>query len=387
MRINFIIKIISINTLIFFIGCIASEIFIKHILQPDLIKLRVSMNKKARKHRDPITHQLFDKKTYKFKSNSKNNISHKEFNYSTFHDENGWRSPCNDKNIKTDTFLIGDSFVYGMGVIDEHTISCNLSKKGLNTYTLGLPGGDFSDYTKIIENNIDIFNKLSKFKNPKIITVLYLGNDFESIINYKSSNLNPQNGLTLSSKSSVKKKNKFLKLIKEIAHYINQEITYNNFLGLGDSYLVAGIKVSLMNLKGIESGGFYSMYDNTTFYLKKSNQKYKDIEESFNNYLSKISIQNLDHIGFLLIPAASEIDSKRLIRDAKLRRVNPEILDPNFKYESVKKACRRAKLKCYDAREVLKNQENIYYIHDNHLNKKGVLILSNYLEEVINKNI
>ena len=91
----------------------------------------------------------FIKSELQFKPFSKAYLKHVEYKHEVSHDEFGYRNPCFDKKKHTDGFLVGDSFVYGTGLLDLEVINCQTSHT-LQLYTIGIPGASPLEYKKLI---------------------------------------------------------------------------------------------------------------------------------------------------------------------------------------------------------------------------------------------
>ena len=302
--------------------------FILRIYRPPLILLRIKMNQFARivpSDKEVSNEENFDDKRFRFKPNSFKKVLHQEYNYVAKHDQYGWRSPCFDKDKNADFFVVGDSFVYGIGVRDENTFSCSFSQKDINAYTLGIPGVGPRIYFKIIKNNQKLIEQFSIKNKSKLLTFIFTGNDFEEFLNYKIfeeskfvSN-EDKNSFTFLAKSKLFIKAKLIQL--------NNQVVYQNVLNLGESYLLAGLKISLQNLRGPDNENMYKMYSGSSFYLKNTELPINKLKIGLKNYLYALEQLNIDHLAFVLIPDPSEVYEDRLHRDSKLRRVSVDNID------------------------------------------------------------
>lgn len=368
-------KLIFINTSIFVILIFFSEIFLR-IINPPLIQIRVRTNKLARiLPNERSIKNNFDLEKFKFYPNSKSKILHQEYNYIANHDFRGWRAPCYQSDKNPDFFLVGDSFVYGIGVQDSNTLSCALSRKNINSYTIGIPGANPKQYPKIIEKNKDSIENLDLAKKFDFYSVIFMGNDFENLLSYSNLSINDLND----------KEKYFLKKIKNYfgvtLHDINKLVVYYNFLNLGDSYLISGIKVAFNKLRGPDKSNKYVLHG-TTYYLKGTPLRDEELKNSLNLYLNNMKKLLINHKGFILIPDGTEISQERLNRKSKLRNMPSKKIDVNYKFNTFISACQQLNLNCLDARKVL-NSDTFYYVHDDHLNSQGVEKLAEFIKENI----
>ena len=59
--------------------------------------------------------------------------------------------------------LIGDSYVYGVGVKNNQTIACHLTKLGISTYALSVPGTDIPIYLQVVEKHLENLKKALEY--------------------------------------------------------------------------------------------------------------------------------------------------------------------------------------------------------------------------------
>ena len=151
------------------------EIILRYILINDQLKLRVEANKKQFKDFQKLT---WNPSTLSFIPNSEGFINHPEYKYIIRHDKFGFRNPCNiNENIFVNNIIIGDSFVYGVGVQDSDTLNCKVS---VSNYTIGVPNATPNCYLQLFKKNFPIIKKIIDIDRiVNLHIVFYVGNDFE----------------------------------------------------------------------------------------------------------------------------------------------------------------------------------------------------------------
>ena len=379
------VKILVSNLFILLILICIGEIALKTLLPNGEIALRVRMNKLARRPKQSNTKgKIFDTSRFRFYPNIKIPKKHSEYSYFASINSDGWRVPCLNKLEKVDLFLIGDSFVFGTGVEDSDTFSCASNNLGINLYTLGVPGFAPSDYLKIINKNKDLIQirgkkNLSLNSRPKIMIAIFTGNDYEDLLDTSKYQVRSITEYYPSNKISKTVENTSdISFLKSFVSYFNYQVVRKNILGLGDSYILNGIKILLR--KNLYDGeNFYRFYDGSTFYTKNAEPDTYVIIESLKLIKSFLYSSGFSLDGFLLIPSPGELSKKRFERDSTLRGIKTRMNNVNrlHKFDSILSACTSLSIKCIDTRKIL--EEKDYYIHDNHLNKKGVKKIVNYL--------
>ena len=360
---------------------IGSEYTLRAILPNGEIALRTKMNKLNRNQNLGLARDsFFDYENFRFIPNSKIPVKHAEYQYIASINDEGWRAPCFNKNKDVDRFLIGDSFIYGIGVKDSDTFSCVGKDLGLNLYTLGIPGQSPLTYLEIIERNKNLINKYRNKKNndlPKIIFTIFTGNDYTELIDYKPFVYQNKDKATNDSEPIVEDLNQsfsssFRNFIRSISHDINHEIVMNNRFGLGNSYLLNGIK--LLILKQKKDGEFYyKFYDGTKHYTTNTPSHVNNVSLSLKGIKDFIESEGFKLEAFLFIPSPVEISEERFIRDATLRGIKPLAHKINrfHKIDNLMKACNQLMINCLDTRSLL--IEDDYYVHDSHIKRSGVI--------------
>ena len=148
------------------------------------------------------------------------------------------------------------------------------------------------------------------------------------------------------------------------------KILYKNYLN----------KKKYQNINSVNNKYFFDN-GNDTFYTDINHINQNKLENSLitlNLELKKIDLNNLNII-FYLLPSASDISKKRLVRKSKISGFDYKIINTKIKYETIMKSCKKLKINCYDLRTFF-TDKNFYY-HDTHLNVEGVKILSRIINE------
>ena len=141
-------KLILVNLLIYFIFIeLALRLFTPVILQ-ERLNANVLQTSDFQK--------LFNKVEFRFEKHSTGKAKHNEWEHEVTHDDIGFRNTClKNRNKHSKILFIGDSAVYGLGVIDEETIPCHLTKLGIPTYSLSVPGADIFNYLQLMQKHLE----------------------------------------------------------------------------------------------------------------------------------------------------------------------------------------------------------------------------------------
>jgi hypothetical protein len=348
------IKIILISLLLFII---MGEISIRYIFNSESLQTRININKYAIANIKNINSK-FDSRNLKFQPYSKSKIYHSEYSIEVSHDKYGFRNPCYNFKLEAEKILIGDSFVYGIGVNDKETLGCQLKKGGKNIYNAAIPGSGPKDYILILIKNQDNLKKLSK-NNLIIDVIIFTGNDYEDLLSIDYP-INESFVLKLDDN-------------KNLLEYLNALTQYSSIVQ--KSYLLQMIKLSYVKIsKRNEKENFYYNYAGSTFYKNRASDEIEKLTNSLNYF-----IKSIENVGFkfgkiYLLPDPSEISVERLIRDSKLGFFNIKEIDFEYKFKNLKAACTNLKINCVDLRKIFTSSD--YYIYDNHIKKTGVIKLS-----------
>ena len=340
-----------------------SELSLRYIYTPKALELRIDSNRIAR---DPRQSQaLFDGNNLNFFPNSSGRIIHAEYDVEANHDKIGFRNPCFEFEDKVYRIIIGDSFLYGVGVPDKETFSCNLNKISnvKKYYTIGVPGANPRSYLQILNKNNEILKK-NLMGKPSVSIMIFMGNDYEELLSIDNDVLDINLDV---SPLSLKEKFQF----KNIVFYFNSLLVKSPILS--ESYFFNSIKIIYLNLTKKSDNEFYFRSNSgNTFYKFSSSSDNTDLKKSIQNFVN--IIQNLGFpIGeFYLIPHPSDISINKLTRDSKLSQFSIEKVNINYKYEMIIKTCKEIKLRCIDLRNNLSEKD--FYEFDDHLRPSGVKI-------------
>lgn len=357
-----IVKIIIINLAVFLF---LSEVILRYVYTPKAVKYRIEINNLTKKN-NKENKIKFDFSKLNFTPNSNRKMLHAEYEIATVHDEFGYRNPCfkkikNKESVKQ--LILGDSFVYGVGVKDENTLSCKLFKK--NIYTIGLPGAGPKIYLDVLKKQLRTLNK--NFPNlQKINIVFFLGNDFEDLLNIYENKEVVTNKINSNKISFLQK--------------INRYITENEYLK--QSYLLASIKLILKPIIFTSDKGKYILsYANSSFYKKNVSLPVNRMSLALNYFKKEIEKMNFNINKIFLIEDPAAIFNERLERDMSLASYNFKNININFKNNSIKQACKKINIECIIVKSIF--QKNDFYIQDNHLNNAGSIKLANYISKII----
>ena len=210
-----------------------SELSLRYIYTPKALELRIDSNRIAR---DPRQSQaLFDGNNLNFFPNSSGRIIHAEYDVEANHDKIGFRNPCFEFEDKVYRIIIGDSFLYGVGVPDKETFSCNLNKISnvKKYYTIGVPGANPRSYLQILNKNNEILKK-NLMGKPSVSIMIFMGNDYEELLSIDNDVLDINLDV---SPLSLKEKFQF----KNIVFYFNSLLVKSPILS--ESYFFNSIKL------------------------------------------------------------------------------------------------------------------------------------------------
>ncbi len=343
------------------------EVFLRYAFTPEALKTRIQSNRLA-KDPDQIQESLFELSEMKFRSNSTGKILHQEYNVSASHDRFGFRNPCFNFNKPVSEIILGDSFVYGVGLNDFDTLGCHLKKEkpDINVYTMGVPGANPVNYLQILEKNKKSTERLIGGKK-RISVMIFVGNDYESLISL---------GDGAKTKTSSRQN-----IIHNTLESINFYFVKSKWLS--ESYFFQALKIAYIRIfKPNETKNYFINYAGSTFYKAGTALDTSIIVSSINKIKEKIEAVGYAFDSFYLIPDPADVSESRLSRDSMLGQFTPGEIDVNHKFNSLINACNQAQLSCIDFRPLL--SETDYYIQDNHLRVSGIKKIS---KEIAHKNL
>lgn len=124
---------------------------------------------------------IFDRENLRFTPGQKATIAHAEYVTHASIDGYGYRNPC-PIDSPARILLVGDSFVFGIGVDDAGTLQCILTNS-VPTYAMGITGAGPIEYKRMIERQFRfLVDRGLVSKDARVVVVLFLGNDFEDLL-------------------------------------------------------------------------------------------------------------------------------------------------------------------------------------------------------------
>lgn len=331
------------------ISVLACELLLRYLIILPALQSRIESNRLAR---DPLQTQvsLWDSGNLRFVPNSQGRIRHQEYDLAASHDRLGYRNPCFDFSRAAARVVVGDSFVYGIGVGDQDTFSCKLNAQRDNIYTIGFPGADPAAYISLLGKigGSELFPK-----GIPVSVVMFMGNDFEPF-------------LTLGSKQQV---------ASVQSHGLGLAARLNGMLVthpvLGESRVLNGLKLIGLELtKKNHKGDFYTSHTGSSYYRKGVLANASALHSALVKLREAAEATGFVLEDVLLLPDPNEISLDSFRKDALIARIPPDDVDLNFKFDAFLSACAVLTIRCVDLRPSLIRAH--YYVHDNHLTPDGV---------------
>ncbi len=312
-----------------------------------------------------------------FEPNSKINLSHYEYSNEFNMDKFGGRKVTSESNNDIDTLekiiFIGDSFTFGVGV-EDNEVFCSLAQKDINPQILnfGRPGSSLPRDINLIKLRLP--DLIRKYKINNIIFCWFLGNDAADILNFK--------------KVRIENKDDLLNHDTDILTKLNKFVFYNRFLN--KIYLIQYVRQKVMNIIKDEKNM------DPVFHLFKNKKEYTNrfskLTDNYLNELNKISKEYNFKLTFLLIPDRYQINDKKRELLKKQYNISPELqidyLMPNKLLTSL---LIKNQIDFIDPIDCIKNESkqnnDIYYIQDNHFTKKGHQLYYNCIKDKLLVNL
>jgi hypothetical protein len=301
----------------------------------------------------------FDQERFAFEPHQSLVVWTGEYRYSARIDDEGWRNPCSE--TQSPRFLVGDSFVFGLGLKDQATLQCQLSKVGVKVYAAGIPGANAYTYIKIIRKHGATLMRKSRLSSPsELILAIFMGNDFESLVDFDSDRHQGRPAHASLPARVVTRLNEFIVSAPFIRQsYITQMVK-----------LVVGPRMKTLMSNTPE--GVVEISSGSTFYARGTDEEeyVTRLDAFFEELKSEAERVGLEPITLLLIPDANEISVPRRAKAFAFQRVSTDSSDPQFKRSVLRKAAIRHGLGVIDGYDCL-TSESFYYELDNHLRAAG----------------
>ena len=308
----------------------------------------------------------FDFERFAFEPNQEMDIRHGEYQYIAHIDDEGWRNPC--AGNQNPRFLVGDSFVLGLGVVDHHTLQCELSELGVNVYAAGVTGADATVYLKIIEKHGARLMGTSRLSSPaELIMAIFMGNDFESLVDFNPNE--PRKEPSLPSR-----------IADRINHILGANPVVQSSYMLQLVKLAVGPRVKVL-IRGTPKGVVY-LGSGSTFYARGTAEQafVASLDRFFEALKLEAKKAGLEPITLLLIPDVNEISDSRRAVALSFQLLPADYSDPRFKQSVIRKAAARHGFGIIDGYDCL-TDESMYFPRDNHLSPAGTERLAKCISE------
>ena len=323
---------------------------ITHVFLPPTQLTYINLNSKRWNINDK-------ERSYKLNPGYMGKLKSTEFENDIFVNSYGFRDISNypsflENPLNDNIFIIGDSFIFGVGVDYKNTIPANVEYdlNGFNVFNLGTPSYALDDYYVTL-------NQFLKYDPTFVVVSIFAGKLFGGADDiYATKKIKNQKMLQEKKEIEIKLKNDpslIKNKIKSLKKILSRHSALYNFTLLHFGTYMRSKKSSLIDLndeiiKKREIG--YQIYSNFLDELKKISEK-KDFRTII-----------------LHIPPESDITNNYTeTRDRILEITKSKNLD------------------CIDGFSILKKHKNIYYPIDGHLNSSGNKIISKEISEMIIK--
>jgi hypothetical protein len=265
--------------------------------------------------------------------------------------------------------MIGDSFVFGIGVDDAGTLQCQLNDS-VPTYAMGIPGAGPTEYRRMIEKQFrSLVGHGVVAKDADVVVVLFSGNDFEGLLD------EPQTGSerTLPAHGGIGNT-----LLGQFLQRMNG-LMFRDW-PTKDSYLLNMIKMAIVSrpFMRYESPNFLRINSGSTLYRAEAVVERRDefIERGAAHFGRMEELRRalgISRMSYLIVPDVNEIDLERARNTVSFYGEQPSHFDLAFKEEVIVEAGRRSGVRIIDAYGCFgkSGAGQFYYLLDNHLNPPG----------------
>jgi hypothetical protein len=266
--------------------------------------------------------------------------------------------------------LVGDSFVFGIGVDDAATLQCLLNES-VSTYAMGIPGAGPTEYRRMIGQQFRAMVSHGLVsKDADVIVVLFSGNDFE--------------GLLLDEPKGVAEPNPPVHVEARdappgrVLQRVNQFVFHD--WPSKESYFLTLIKMALVSQagRGSKSADVLRLNTDSTLYRTRAaiERRSEFIERAAWYFRAMEELRRafgISALSYLVVPDVNEIDPELVKSSLSAYAEQPANFTLAFKRDVLVEAARRADVRLVDAYGCFgENGANtFYYVLDNHLNARG----------------
>lgn len=323
-----------------------------------------------------------DNNFLKFRAGSEVAVSHVEYNMTAHIDEMSGRVtvPPRESGVPV-VPLLGDSFVFGIGVSDEQTIASRLAERhrDLRFLNLGVPG------TALNEHLYFLRHRHEEIGNPnRYIFFMYTGNDLVDLFRGTPGEAPPERKVkVVAHASEASSSQRFLSRVNAFVYY-NPVLKRSYAIQLVRRYLL-----NMLNASAQNEGRVPLIHSSILMFDTRQEVMHQQAGELLAEQFRRLDDLQ-QRLGFasivIVIPNMFQLDAERLSGMAERYALQPgdmDIMRPNRIIADAAEGHDFRVIDTFDCMAATADPKELYYLQDDHLRDAGVRALADCIAPAI----
>lgn len=316
----------------------------------------------------------FDRDAFRFEPGSTGGLIHPEYRNAVTIDRLGFRNTCGlDGAGPIKAVGVGDSFLFGVGVEDDETISCVLRRAlSIRSYSISIPGAGPAKYLRLINRHgRAVREELAPGRRIPALIYLYLGNDIVELTHSRIDAAATADGDADATAGSAGR--------VPVSAAINRFVFHDS--PLRHSYLLNLMKASMIRRvkEQRDAAEFIVLREGSAVFRRDppasvSERHVEMIRGNLDRFRRAARGAGFTDAVFVLIPMAVIVEPDLFRSEVALQGYDGGDFDANYARQAIALAA-GTEFRTLDVADCLAARparRSFYYVNDNHLTARGV---------------
>lgn len=320
----------------------------------------------------------------KFRAGSEVAVSHFEYDLTAHIDEMSGRVTVPTPEAGAPVLpLLGDSFVFGIGVADDQTIASRLAERHRDWrfLNLGVPGTALSEHLYFLRNRHAEIGAPGRY-----VFFMYTGNDLLDLFRGAPGEAAPERKVdVVAHADEASSSQRFLSRVNAFVFY-NPVLKRSYAIQLVRRYLL-----NTLNASAQDDGGVPLVHPSILMLDARQKVMQQQAGELLAEQFRRLDDLQ-DRLGFsslvIVVPNVFQLDTERLAGMTARYAMEPQDVDVMTPNRIIANAAKEHDFRFLDTTECMASQgdpKELYYLQDDHLRDAGVRALANCVDPAISE--
>lgn len=320
----------------------------------------------------------------KFRAGSEVAVSHVEYDLTAHIDEMSGRVTVPTPEPGAPVLpLLGDSFVFGIGVADDQTIASRLAERHRDwrVLNLGVPGTALSEHLYFLRN------RHAEIGSPdRYVFFMYTGNDLLDLFRGTPGEAAPERKVDVVAHArEASSSQRFLSRVNAFVYY-NPVLKRSYAIQLVRRYLL-----NTLNASAQDDGGVPLVHPSILMFDARQKVMQQQAGELLAEQFRRLDDLQ-DRLGFsslvIVVPNVFQLDAERLAGMTARYAMEPQDVDVMTPNRIIANVAKEHDFRFLDTMECMASQgdpKDLYYLQDDHLRDAGVRALADCVDPAVSE--